>query len=159
MVERKIKGVPKRLGILYTSSPLYFVTFNTYQRKSLLANERVLSVFYKYADKGQDCAIGVGCFMIMPDHVHVFVRISGDISLGSWIKGLKHLLGFEIRREVLPEQIKNVWQPGFFDHVLRSDESYREKWGYVRMNPVRKGLVAKAEDWPYHGEIVRIDRA
>lgn len=52
-----------------------------------------------------------------------------------------------------------VWQRGFFDHVLRSDESYAQKWDYVRENPVRAGLVKRAEDWPYAGEIVLVDRA
>jgi hypothetical protein len=47
---------------------------------------------------------------------------------------------------------------GFFDHVLRSDESYSQKWNYVRENPARAGLVNSAEDWPYQGEIVYIDR-
>jgi len=51
------------------------------------------------------------------------------------------------------------WQPGFFDHVLRSDESYAEKWNYVRDNPVRAGLVGSAGHWPYQGEIVMVDRA
>ncbi len=52
-----------------------------------------------------------------------------------------------------------VWQRGFFDHLLRSDESYAQKWQYVWDNPVRAGLVAKAEDWAYAGEIILIDRA
>jgi putative transposase len=51
------------------------------------------------------------------------------------------------------------WQEGFFDHVLRSDESYSQKWNYVRENPVRAGLVKSVEEWPYQGEIVYIDRA
>jgi len=34
------------------------------------------------------------------------------------------------------------WQDGFFDHLLRSDESYGEKWNYVLQNPVRAGLVS-----------------
>ena len=45
------------------------------------------------------------------------------------------------------------WQKGFFDHVLRSEESYEQKWRYVRENPVRAGLVYKAEDWPYAGDV------
>ena len=52
-----------------------------------------------------------------------------------------------------------VWQRGFFDHLLRSDESYGQKWDYVRDNPVRAGLVANAQDWPYAGEIILIERA
>ena len=52
-----------------------------------------------------------------------------------------------------------AWQRGFFDHVMRNAESYSEKWHYVGENPVRAGLVARAENWPYQGEIVVIDRA
>ena len=46
-----------------------------------------------------------------------------------------------------------VWQEEFFDHVLRSSESYSQKWDYVKENPVRAGLVTSANDWPYQGEI------
>jgi hypothetical protein len=42
---------------------------------------------------------------------------------------------------------------GFFDHLIRSSESYAEKWEYVRENPVRAGLVTSADDWPWQGEI------
>jgi hypothetical protein len=45
-----------------------------------------------------------------------------------------------------------IWQAEFFDHVLRSANSYSEKWDYVRENPVRAGLVAEADQWPYRGE-------
>jgi hypothetical protein len=37
--------------------------------------------------------------------------------------------------------------------MLRSSESYSEKWDYVVENPVRAGLVGRADDWPYAGEI------
>ena len=46
-----------------------------------------------------------------------------------------------------------IWQEEFFDHVLRSSESYSQKWNYVRENPVRAGLVKKSDDWPFQGEI------
>ena len=46
-----------------------------------------------------------------------------------------------------------LWQREFFDHVLRASESYSEKWNYVFENPVRAGLVTRADDWPYAGEI------
>lgn len=55
-------------------------------------------------------------------------------------------------------KISSFWQPGFFDHLLRNNENYAEKWDYVWRNPVRAGLVAKPEDWPYQGEIHVIDR-
>ena len=82
-------------------------------------------------------------------------RGSDDFELGRWIEMLKQALAKEI---VLPRK-PPIWQRGFFDHVLRSDESYAQKWNYVRQNPVRAGLVANADDWPYSGEIALIDRS
>ena len=73
------------------------------------------------------------------------------VRLEQWVATLRTVLGKHLLR--LGEQ-KPHWQEGFFDHVLRSSESYGEKWEYVRMNPVRAGLCATPEDWPYQGEIV-----
>ena len=42
-----------------------------------------------------------------------------------------------------------VWQEESFDHVLRSDESLKEKCEYIRQNPVRKGLVMHPKDYPW----------
>ncbi len=46
-----------------------------------------------------------------------------------------------------------VWQPEYFDHLLRSAESYSAKWDYVFQNPVRAGLAATSEAWTHSGEI------
>jgi REP element-mobilizing transposase RayT len=91
----------------------------------------------------------------MPDHVHLFVRGDCNFRLGPWIGALKQELA---KAAKLPREREQIWEEGFFDHVLRSNESYSQKWNYVRENPVRAGLVKSAADWPYQGEIVYIDR-
>ena len=48
---------------------------------------------------------------------------------------------------------KPHWQRGFFDHLMRSAESYSEKWEYVRMNPVRAGFCSRPEEWPFQDEV------
>ena len=68
---------------------------------------------------------------------------------------LKQFMTKAVVREQAPEPL---WQRGFFDHVLRSEESYAQKWAYVRDNPIRAGLVKRGDDWPYAGEIIVIDR-
>jgi len=93
---------------------------------------------------------------IMPDHVHLFVRGGHDFRLGPWIGALKQTLAKAAR---LYRAKGQIWEEGFFDHVLRSNESYSQKWTYVRENPARAGLVKSAKDWAYQGEIVYIDRA
>jgi REP element-mobilizing transposase RayT len=91
----------------------------------------------------------VGRYVLMPDHLHLFVSVN-EISLSKWVKSLKNALSKSFR--VLGYEAPH-WQKGFFDHLLRSGESYSQKWDYVRENPVRGGLVSATEDWPYAGEI------
>ena len=71
------------------------------------------------------------------------------------MNGLKRAISIALRAT----KKRPLWQPGFFDHVLRNDESYSQKWEYVRQNPVCAQLVARAGEWPYQGEFVVIDRA
>jgi REP-associated tyrosine transposase len=78
-----------------------------------------------------------------------------NFRLGPWIGALKQALA---KAGMLSRAKGQVWQEGFFDHLLRTNESYSQKRNYVRENPVRAGLVKSAEDWPYQGEIVYIDR-
>jgi len=92
---------------------------------------------------------------MMPDHMHFFVRGGDDFKLAQWINGLKRAISIALGAT----KERPLWQPGFFDHVLRNDESYGEKWKYVQENPVRAGLVMRADQWPYQGELVVIDRA
>ena len=175
-MERKLKDTPPRLRVVFQSydPPLFLVTFNTLLRRPLLACDAVHAAFREYAGRGLALNVSTGRYVLMPDHVHVFVRIGRDMTLRRWERGLKQRLG-KVLKELehepvsLPRtlsahsadatsKIKSFWQPGFFDHLLRHNESYAEKWDYVWRNPVRAGLVAKPEDWPYQGEIHVIDR-
>ncbi len=92
----------------------------------------------------------------MPDHLHLFVAGPNDFDLGRWVGALKQAMA-----KALPKTDSQdpIWQRSFFDHVLRSDESYAQKWDYVWENPVRAGLVVEADLWSHAGEIVVIDRS
>lgn len=152
-VPGSLKRRPPRLDRVYADTPLYFVTFCTHGREPLLACEAVHQAFRSAAERVNTAGNAVGSYVIMPDHIHVFLRIGtgGRISLA--VKCLREAITKRLRQD---QAAMLVWQPGFFDHVMRSGESYSEKWAYVRANPVRAGLCAHAEDWPYQGEIVAI---
>jgi hypothetical protein len=42
-----------------------------------------------------------------------------------------------------------VWQPGFYDHRLRDGEDLEHQARYLLFNPVRRGLAARPEDYPF----------
>jgi putative transposase len=72
-------------------------------------------------------------------------------TLPAFMQGWKQWTSKRIAREL--NFSGNVWQEEFFDHILRSSESYSQKWVYVKENPVRAGFVASGDQWPWQGEI------
>ena len=41
------------------------------------------------------------------------------------------------------------FQANFFDTRIRDQEHFAEKWNYICQNPVAKGLVPAAREWPH----------
>ena len=89
-----------------------------------------------------------GHFVVMPDHLHLFaaphdLRFTVEQWLQYWKSQFSKAHSHEAWR----------WQAHAFHRRLRREESYTEKWNYVRENPVRAGLVTDPETWPYQGMI------
>jgi putative transposase len=135
--------------------PVFFVTICTLHRRKFPDLGKTDEAFRAYAERGMELGVAVGRYVIMPDHIHVFVCGDIEFRLSEWVKGLKRAISSAFSKE----DRNGLWQPGFFDHLLRNDESYGQKWTYVLENPVRAGLVTKIEDWAVQGEMCYIDRA
>jgi len=87
-----------------------------------------------------------------PEHVHFFCKAELDAkALPTFMQRWKEWSSKRMAREL--NLSGRVWQEEFFDHVLRSSESYSQKWDYVKENPVRAGLVKSSDEWPWQGEI------
>jgi REP element-mobilizing transposase RayT len=90
--------------------------------------------------------------VIMPDHVHLLLSPLRDGSgwpfpLVDILQCLKSATAHRINKFL--HHSGPVWEEESFDHVLRSDESLEEKCEYIRQNPVKAGLVRRAEDYPW----------
>ena len=151
----RFPGRPPRLPIIFARlRPLFFVTFNTHQRHPLLTNELFHRAWLDFAGNAPIHGAWPGRYVIMPDHVHLFVALADNTGLSAWMQSLKSVLGKTL---LGLGHAKPHWQEGFFDHLLRYGESYAAKWEYVRQNPVRKGLCVRPEDWPYQGEVFPLE--
>ena len=137
----------RRLERLFEHNPIYFITAATFSGARILADPTIHQTLKHFAEEGPDRGAWLGAYVLMPDHLHAFVVLDDrEITLSSWVKSLKNSLSKALRASGHPAP---HWQKGFFDHVLRSAESYEEKWHYIRENPVRAKLVSRWEDWPY----------
>jgi putative transposase len=79
--------------------------------------------------------------LLMPDHLHMLM---------SFPPGQREMKAVVFKwKEWVAKQAGVRWQRDYFEHRLRSEESYREKADYVLENPVRAGLAGRADAWPY----------
>jgi putative transposase len=155
MTAKNRKHGLRRLDRIFIRTPIYYVTACAANRRQILASEPVHQTFVGFANEGPQYGAWVGAYVLMPNHVHAFVAFDDQkITLPRWMKSLKSTLSKTLRLNRIEAP---HWQKDFFDHVLRSEESYEEKWHYVRQNSVRAGLVKRWEDWPYRGEMFDLE--
>jgi REP-associated tyrosine transposase len=96
---------------------------------------------------GGQYIIPVYCFM--PDHQHVIVTgTSQQSDTLRFIKMYKQKTGYWLSRNLAA-----AWQKDFYDHVIRKEENLISIARYILDNPVRKGLVAHWDDYPFKGAI------
>jgi len=93
------------------------------------------------------CPVKIYC--LMPTHLHMLVS-PGIKPILDWVAEFKKKTS-DLARAT--RGIRQLWQRSFFDHRLRSHESEREQIEYIRMNPLRAGLVSHPDDWPWTSSV------
>jgi putative transposase len=125
----------------------YFVTFITWHRRRLFVVEPYVRLFlktlYSYRRQGR---FQLHAFVLMPEHVHLLLTPSSDVTLERAIQlikgGYSHAFGLEFRGG-------EVWQRGFTDHRIRDAEDFARHREYIHQNPVKRRLVASAIEYRY----------
>jgi REP element-mobilizing transposase RayT len=90
--------------------------------------------------------------VIMPDHAHLL--LTPICNAEGWpfpLKDILKLIKGPAARSVnkRTRTYGTLWQDESFDHVLRSNESFDEKFEYIRQNPVRRGLATRPEEYEW----------
>jgi REP element-mobilizing transposase RayT len=76
--------------------------------------------------------------VLMPDHLHTIIAFPRETGMQTTMRNWKKFVAGKHGVD---------WQRDFFDHRLRDYHELEEKTSYILMNPVRKGLCERAEDW------------
>ena len=85
-------------------------------------------------------------YVVMANHLHVFLKPKGESTIGSITK---HLKGYTARQanSLLQRTGQPFWQDESFDHWSRDRAEFFRVVDYIENNPIKAGLVEKPEDW------------
>ena len=143
----------RRLGRVFVRHPVYFITTATANRRPILASESFQEIAEEVWHRSASLyGWSTGPYVLMPDHVHFFCQANPDgaVDLSHFVGKWKEWTSKYARKRL--NLSMPLWQPEFFDHVIRSEESWSDKFAYVRKNPEEAGLVEDPGDWPYQGD-------
>ena len=145
---------PERLKTFeYKGLHRYSLTFCTRDRVRWFSDapvvNLVLSLFVQQADEKQ---FGILAYCFMPDHVHLLLEGRTDTAdLRSFVNEAKQRSGFEFARQ---HDRRKLWQKGYYEQVLRTDESALGVARYIVANPVRAGLVREPHEYEFSGSTI-----
>lgn len=145
---RRIYEYRRRLPHYQSDNRALFVTFRKPTKEPFSPAARDLVLKHCLHDHGTKLFMHAA--VVMPEHVHLLLSPLRDkkgesFSMIELIQPIKSASAHTLNR--LAGQAGPVWQDESFDHVLRSDESLHRKADYIRMNPVRRGLVVQPEEY------------
>ncbi|KGD64150.1 hypothetical protein Y5S_02690 [Alcanivorax nanhaiticus] len=138
----KFQGSALRSGRYSQEGGIYHVTTVTKSRQPYFADTkcaRLMCQTLHWADKqGYTTTY---CFVVMPDHFHWLFSLGNRHSLPSTMNLVKGRSG--------RLSGGRIWQRGYHDHALRSEESVKDIARYIVANPLRAGLVSSIREYPY----------
>ena len=148
-----MSGRPHRLRDFdYVGLHRYSLTFCVHERRHLFV--QLAPVARSIAQIGHAAcrdAFAVLAYCFMPDHLHLLVEGMSETSdLVAFARVVKQRTSYYCFRATKTP----VWQKGYYEHVLRNDESVLAVARYILANPVRAGLVAEPQQYPFSGSFV-----
>ena len=125
---------------------IHFLTFSCYHRHPKFTNATARDTFVSALERVREnyglCIYG---YVVMPEHVHLLVSEPERSTLAQAIKSLKQ----GVARRLALRAADSFWQARYYDFNVWSEKKFVEKLRYIHRNPVKRGLVARPEDWPW----------
>jgi REP element-mobilizing transposase RayT len=86
-------------------------------------------------------------WVVMPNHVHVLIETLADHKLGDIVHSWKSYTAKQANQ--ILARTGHFWFREYYDRFIRDERHFANAVEYIHYNPVKAGLVAKAEDWPF----------
>jgi putative transposase len=135
--------MPKNLIRYQETGNLHFVTFSCYQRRQYLATPASRNLFEQVLETMRlRYDLLIFGYVVMPEHVHLLLSEPKEVILAKALQALK--LSVSVQSEEHP-----FWLARYYDFNVFAANKHSEKIRYMHENPVVRGLVTSAEQWPW----------
>jgi putative DNA methylase len=98
----------------------------------------------------------LSAWIVMPNHVHLLLTPCAEWSLSQIMKDMKSFTSHEANK-ILGRR-GQFWMEEYFDRYIRDAKHFSNAIAYIENNPVKAGLCARPEEWPFSSAWWRVRR-
>jgi putative transposase len=136
-----------RLRRIAQHSRFFFITCNPRRNIRPLGDVEFAMLADALCSVRDKIEVAICGYCIMPDHWHAIFLPAESTSISDVLLRVKTASSNRVRnarRNTAP-----IWQPRFFDHILRTRGEFDETLEYMHENPVKQALVENSLDWKW----------
>jgi putative transposase len=136
----------------------FFVTSRTSRGAAVLQTARMATLFIEVLRSYmREKKFKVHDFVVMPNHVHVLLSLPPELSIEKAVQLMKGNFSYRAKKELGYQ--REIWQKGFSEVQVLTEDSFIRHQQYIDDNPVRKGLASSAEEYPYCSTYLKKQKA
>ena len=136
---------------VHASGGTYFFTVVTAGRAPVLARPtHVRSLRRALVATQASHPFAIDALVMLPDHLHcIWTLPEGESDFSLRWQLVKKRCAKLLEAQGLSIRGRRLWQPRFWEHLLRDADDLARHIDYIHYNPVRHGLVPRPGDWPF----------
>jgi putative transposase len=136
---------------VYISGGTYFFTVVTDGRRPMFADDANVTLLrdaFRYVKTRRPFDIIAA--VVLPDHLHTMWGLpEGDSDFSTRWQMIKTAFSRKVDASLRRDGSKRIWQPRFWEHLIRDEEDYQKHLDYIHFNPVKHGYTSKPGDWQH----------
>jgi putative transposase len=145
----------------YVAGGTFFFTVVTCERRPILCTEKSRNCLHQaFAEEQRQRRFDIVGIVLLPDHLHTIWTLpahDADFSV-RWMRIKERFtrtflaVGGEEGRPTKSRQRHRervVWQRRFWEHTCRDEDDLKRCLDYLHWNPVKHGLIARVQDYPW----------
>lgn len=143
----------------FLPNSIVFITQNVYRRQRVFDDEEWMQLLRETLHTSKKLyPFTMLAYVFLPDHFHLLIKPSVGVTFSQIMHSLKPNFTKAYKRRLQITGSMKFWQKRYWDHLIRDEMDFQHHVDYIHYNPVKHGLVAKPEDWPYSSYCYWVER-
>jgi len=134
-----------RVKRLLVTGRVFFVTVNVRKDRPNFTDDEYPLIIAALEESRRKLSFRLCGYVLMPDHWHALIGVDPPLTISRAVQDIKWIAARRIGHH--RKSSGSFWQHQFWDRFVRIGREFGERLAYMHLNPVRKTLVDRPEEW------------